>query len=348
MASPLGVGIVGCGWAAGSVCEAIDAIDGAVVAAAFDELPAAAAKLAGPRGATVQASLDDLLADPNVQLVYVGLPHHLLAAKAEAALQAGKHVLVEKPMALDPAQCRALGQLAEERGLTLCVFFELRKAGIITLARELVRGGAIGAVRAIRIETILDKKMTYWQSPVAGRRHWRSILAEAGGGVVLMNTVHQIDAVRSITGLEAVRVQGEIATLQAPDGVEVEDTAAATLRLSNGGVMSIVAAAHSPGAGEEEAITLDGEHGRIDIPSPWGEAPVRMFLRRPWGEHAAGKWIDLPTERPDFYALMVRDLVEAVRTGSPAPATAADAEAAVRIVFGIYQSAREGRAVDLG
>ena len=79
MAAPVGVGIVGCGWAAGSLCEAVDAIDDAVIAAAFDEVPSAAARLAEPRGATVHATMDALLADPNVQVVYVGLPHHLLA-----------------------------------------------------------------------------------------------------------------------------------------------------------------------------------------------------------------------------------------------------------------------------
>jgi predicted dehydrogenase len=348
MAAPVGVGIIGCGWAAGSLCEAVDAIDDAVIAAAFDEVPSAAARLAEPRGATVHATMDALLADPNVQVVYVGLPHHLLAGVAEAAILVGKHVLVEKPMALETAQCRALGRLAEESGLTLGVFFELRKAGTVSLARQVVSGGAIGEVRAIRVNTVIDKKMSYWQLSVTGRRHWRSTIAEAGGGVVLMNTVHQIDSLRFITGLEATRAQGEIATLQAPEGVEVEDTAAATLRLSNGGIMSIVAAAHSPGAGEEEAITIDGEHGRIDIPSPWGTTPVRLFLRRPWGEHAAGQWIDLPTPRHDFYAAMVKDFIDAARSGSPAPATAADAAAALGIVLAIYQSAREGRAVSIG
>ena len=130
------------------------------------------------------------------------------AKVAEAALRAGKHVLVEKPMALETAQCRALGRLAEESGLTLGVFFELRKAGTVSLARQIVSGGAIGEVRAIRVNTIIDKKMTYWQSPVTGKRHWRSTIAEAGGGVVLMNTVHQIDSLRFITGLEATRAPG--------------------------------------------------------------------------------------------------------------------------------------------
>ena len=348
MAEAFGVGVVGCGWAAGSIAEAIDTIDGAKIVAAHDEVLAAAAKLAEPRGATVHPTLAALLADPAVHLVYIGLPHHLLAGIAELALKAGKHVLVEKPMALDPAQCLALGRLAEERGLTLCVFFELRKSGLVTVARDLVSGGAIGAVRTIRITTVLDKKMTYWRSPVSGDLNWRTRVAEAGGGVVLMNSIHQIDSVLHITGVSATRAMGEVATLHAPDGVEVEDSAAGSVRLSNGGILSIVAAAHSPGAGEGESIGIDGEHGRIDIPSPWAaEASVRLFLRRPWKGHADGQWITIPTPKPDFYAAMVGDLVAAVRDGTPAPATASDAAAALSIVLAIYRSSREGRAIDL-
>ena len=347
MADALGVGLVGCGWAAGSVCEAIDAIDTAVVVAAFDTNPAAAAKLAEPRSAKVHATVEGLFADPKVQLVYIGLPHRLLAPTAETALKAGKHVLVEKPMALESAQCLALGKLADEKGLALCVFFELRKSGLVTVARELVAGGAIGEVRAIRILTNIDKKMAYWHGPT-GELNWRTRLAAAGGGVVLMNTIHQLDAALHITGVRAARVMGEIATLHAPTGVEVEDSGIGTVRLTSGGILSIVAAAHSPGAGDEDSIGIDGENGRIEIPSPWAaDAGVRLFLRRDWGGHAAGQWIKVPTPKPDFYAAMVGGLVDAVRTGSAPPATARDAAAAVSIILGMYQSSREGRAVTI-
>jgi UDP-N-acetyl-2-amino-2-deoxyglucuronate dehydrogenase len=152
-----------------------------------------------------------------------------------------------------------------------------------------------------------------------------------------------------ITGVKAARAMSEIATLHAPLGVEVEDSGAATVRLTNGGILSIVAAAHSPGAGDEDSIGIDGEHGRIEIPSPWApDASVRLFLRRDWNGHTAGQWIKVPTPKLDFYAAMVGDLVTAVRTGAPPPATAQDAAAAVSIILAIYQSSREGRAVTLG
>ncbi len=346
MAIPLGVGIVGCGRAASAVCEAIDATEGLEVVATFDEVADAAAALAESRAAMVHANLDDLLRDPRVAIVYVGIPHHLLADATEAALRSGRHVLCEKPMALDPARCLALGQLAADLGKTLGVFFEVREAGTVLTARQLVADGAIGAIHGIRVRTLIDKPQSYWRGR-DGSLNWRTRLAEAGGGVVLMNTIHQIDSVRFITGLEVTRASAETATFDAPKGVEVEDTASASLRLSNGGVMSIVAGAHIAGAADEEAVGLDGEHGRIEIPGPFAATPVRLFLRRPWDGHQAGLWIDVPTPRPEFYSAMIARFAEAVRTGIEPPATARDAAAALAVVQAMYASARDGRAVGL-
>src|SRR5581483_7517985 len=160
-------------------------------------------------GAAVSGSLDELLADPRVAVVYVALPHHLLGPTAERALAAGKHALVEKPLALDPAAVAALQRLAAEQGRTIAPVFELRPRGVV-------------------------------------RDGWRARRAEAGGGVVLMNSIHQLDLIRYLTGLSFVRAVAEVATAYAD--VEVEDTAAAVLRLSNGAIVGLAAAAHSPGA----------------------------------------------------------------------------------------------------
>src|SRR5581483_12476072 len=99
-------------------------------------------------GAAVSGSLDELLADPRVAVVYVALPHHLLGPTAERALAAGKHALVEKPLALDPAAVAALQRLAAEQGRTIAPVFELRASGVFREARRIVAGGAIGEVRA--------------------------------------------------------------------------------------------------------------------------------------------------------------------------------------------------------
>jgi UDP-N-acetyl-2-amino-2-deoxyglucuronate dehydrogenase len=343
---PLGVGIVGCGWAATDMARAIDALPTAVIAAAHDVNQDTAARLTARHGGALHTSLDDLLADQAVDVVYVAVPHHLLARTAHRVLSAGRHALVEKPMGIDEASVSALRYLAADRALALGVVFELRETGAVRQARQLVRAGAIGPVRAVRIRTIIDKPMTYWQSAPDRDAFdsWRAQRAKAGGGVVLANAIHQIDAVRYITGLSFVRAMAEVATSTAP--VEVEDSAAAALRLSNGAIASLVAAAHSPGTTLGENIEIDGELGRLDL-NPYGQGQVRLYLRQSWEGFPASEWIDLDPTSIDSHLELVRAFVQAVLTGSAPTATGEDAAAALATVLAIYRSAESGRAVEV-
>jgi len=241
------LGLVGCGWAAGEIVRASATLSTLQIVTAYDADPGRAAALAQKAGARVSSSLDAMLADPGIDAVYVGIPHNLLAPTVETALDAGKHVLAEKPLALDVATARRLGALADSKRLKLAVFFELRRAGTVERACQLVQQGAIGTPRFVRLRTLIDKRRSYYGEP--GAPNWRASLREAGGGVLLMNSIHQLDTLRYITGLDYVAAQGEIATFRAT--ADVEDAGSATLRLSNGGIVSIVASAHSPGANHE-------------------------------------------------------------------------------------------------
>lgn len=353
MTEPLGIGIVGCGGAAVDLVSAIDRLPGARLAAACDRVPALARELADPRGATVCRDLDALLADPGVEMVYVALPHDRLAPVARAALEADRHVLVEKPMALDVETILALERLGADRRRRIGVAFELRAAPAVVAARELLATGAIGDVRLVRVRTVIDKPARYWEAGPTGRvaDGWRSRRAESGGGVVLMNSIHQLDAVRCITGLELVRASAE---LDLRPGLDVEDRASASIRLSNGGVLNLVASASSPGARAEERIEIEGTLGRVDLPDLYAGGAARVFLRRPSGAIPAERWSDLratdvdPEGRPlEAETELLRAFVAAVRDGSPPLATAGDAAAALAAVLAIYESAALRRSIDI-
>jgi predicted dehydrogenase len=337
MSAIVGLGVVGCGWAASEIARVAASLPRLSIAAATDADAGRAAAYAASTGARQARDIDDLLADPAVTAVYVGVPHHLLAPIAERALNAGKHVLVEKPLALSSAEALRLGELAESKGLKLCVFFELRRSGSVEVARRLLAEGAIGQPRLVRIKTIIDKKRAYWGPPDAP--NWRTSKSHAGGGVLLMNSIHQLDMLRYITGLEYVRASGEIDTFTAP--AEVEDAGSATLRLSNGGIVSIVAAAHSFGAKDEETIEIDGDAGRLDLPYAFGTRPVRLFRT------SEATWTDIPTPTLDSHAEMLAAFVDAVIDGGDVPAGASDAAAAIATVQAIYRSAAEGRSIEI-
>jgi UDP-N-acetyl-2-amino-2-deoxyglucuronate dehydrogenase len=224
---------------------------------------------------------------------------------------------------------------------------ELRTSAVAREARRLVTGGAIGEVTSVRIRTVIDKPATYWQSGPRGlvNDSWRARRAEAGGGVVLMNSIHQLDLVRHVTGHSFVRASAEVATLHAD--VEVEDSAAAVLRLSNGGIASLAAAAHSPGATDEEQVEIDGTEGRIALPDPSGRGALRIFLRRPWEELPAGRRLDLDIGETDTYLELLRGFVLALTENKPPPVTVHDATQALATVLAIYESSATGRAVDI-
>ncbi len=333
----IGIGVVGCGWAAGEIARVVAEIPDAAIRVVHDSDAARAEAFAARSGARVAPDAAGVIGAADVDVVYVGLPHALLAGVVEAALAGGRHVLAEKPLALDPAEARRLGAAARIRGLALAVFFELRRAGTVEQGRRLVMEGAVGAPRLIRVRTIIDKADAYWGS--ADAPSWRGQRELAGGGVLLMNTIHQLDTLRYVTGLDFVSASGDIATLRAP--VEVEDAGSATLRMSNGALVNVVASAHSPGATREETVEIEGTAGRIDLPDPFGTAPIRLYRRD------EGKWRDIAVERPDSHRAMLLDVLRSIRDGTDVPAGAEDAAAAVAAVQAIYRSAAERRVIDI-
>jgi UDP-N-acetyl-2-amino-2-deoxyglucuronate dehydrogenase len=343
---PLGLGIVGCGGAAVDVARAATRTRSLSVVAVHDLDRALAAELAVATGARTHETLASLLADARVQIVYIAVPHHLLAPIATMALSVGHHVLVEKPMATTVEAIDDLDDLAQTRGLTLGVFYEMRFAPAAIAARTLVRGGAIGRIRAVRIRTLIDKPSDYWRGGLTGRSRstWRGDIARAGGGVVLMNASHQLDLVASITRLRVFRVAGTIGTFT--PGIEVEDTAAAAFMFSNGAIGSLTAGAHVPGAIDAETLEIDGSLGQLTLAPYAGRLAV--YLRRPWRDRPAGQWLEIEANGNDPFVPALRSFVRAVLAASRPVVGAPEARAVLATVQAIYLSAAEDRPVQLG
>jgi predicted dehydrogenase len=342
-------GLIGCGSAAVPVAQALAASALTAQTATYDLAPALARDLAERHGGTAHPTLAALLADPAVDAVYIAVPHHQLAPLAAQALQAGKHALVEKPLALSLAEADSLIALAEARGLALGVNYDLRQSSQARQARALVQGGAIGDLVAVRIQTVIDKSPDYWQVGLSGRwiNPWRASRAQAGGGVVLMNSSHQLDIARYVTGLEVTHVSGEIGTLTA--AVEVEDTASASLRYHTGAIGSLFAGAHLAGAEQGgEHIELYGREGQLRLPSLYGTDPVQLFLRREWGTPAlaAGTWHRLPAAPAAIYQATTDAFARAVQGGQAPSPSGRDARAILAIVLGLYRAA-ESQAVEV-
>jgi predicted dehydrogenase len=314
--------------------------------AVHDRDPGRARELSTGTGARVHDDLPALLTDPRVDAVYVALPHDLLAPTVVLALDAGRDVLVEKPAGISEAGIAEIRAAAARSGRSVGVAFELRFVAPVAVARDLVRAGAIGAVRLVRIRTLIDKPRWYWSSGPTGvvADPWRASRERAGGGVVLMNAIHQLDLVRTITGLDVVRVSGEIDA--GIPGVEVEDVAAATLRFDGGALGELVCNAHAPGIDGGETIEIDGTLGTIRLGDPYVAAPrLELFLREPWRHHRAGRWIAIEPARADPWSELLRSFAAALVSGRQPEPGIDDAEAALATVLAIYRAAAGGAVV---
>ncbi len=344
---PIRFGIVGCGSASVPVCEAIVASSLAELASVYDINTDLAQDLSQRFQVPAKETFNELVTDPKVDAVYVAVPHYLLAPLTMQALEAGKHTFTEKPLATSIQQVDMLISLAAAQKLALGVFYEMRYAPAHALARELIQAGAIGDIIGIQIQTLIDKPLTYWQSGYTARsvNPWRGIKAQAGGGVVLMNTSHLLDALAYITGLMVTSVSAEIGTLVS--NVEVEDTATATLRFNNGAIGSLIAGAHINGAHNEEYCSLYGTEGQLRLPDPYGHDPLRIYLKRPWGDFAAEQWHSIPMESVPVYQRAIEDFVQAVQSNKCVPIGAKAARQVLAVVLGMYQSAAEKRTISI-
>jgi predicted dehydrogenase len=146
-------------------------------------------------GVRTYAALDELLADPEIRLVSLCTPDHLHAEQACRVLAAGKHLLLEKPLALDMAGADAVGRAVEEAGKTFSVDYEFRLNPAVMKLKELINGGFTGPVEALSIH--------HFRTPFKRDKHRRWIQSlQNSGGLIVEETSHWLDLARYLSGLE--------------------------------------------------------------------------------------------------------------------------------------------------
>jgi predicted dehydrogenase len=185
-------GVVGLGGVVvDSVAPGILASPGSRLVACASRDPVKGLEVARPFGAErVYATHGELLADPEVDVVYIATPNALHKEAVLAAARAGKHVLCEKPLALSVADAREMGAACADAGVILRVAFQIRLEGMLHRVREIVRAGELGELRSIAFERT---------APLTQRGEWRHDLKQ--GGVLFDVATHLLDLVPWLTGL---------------------------------------------------------------------------------------------------------------------------------------------------
>ena len=234
MSDELGFGIVGTGMVARYHAQAIAATQGARLVAVCRD---AAADL----GVPCEPGLEALLARGDVDAVCLCSPSGLHAEQAVAAAQAGKHVLVEKPMALTLPEADAMIRACREADVRLGVVYQRRTDPVIRELHDAIRAGELGSLVLGTASVPYFRDSSYYESAA-----WRGTWALDGGGALMNQGIHLVDLLLWLMGGEAEVVGASGSALAR--AVEVEDTVVAALRFSNNARGSLVATtAASPG-----------------------------------------------------------------------------------------------------
>jgi len=319
MGKQIGVAMVGCGQIAEAHLKAVDALEGARLACAVDVEADRAESAAERYGApTWSTDYRDALKDGGVQAVVLCLPHDLHCAYTVQAAEAGKHVLVEKPMALDEVEAREMVDAAERASTVLSVGQSTRYFPSFQKAKALLEEGAIGCVR-----NVLHQR-TFWIERLSTA--WRRQTEACGGLYLPLFGSHDVDAVLWLLDECPSAVWGAVRAFSpVSDG---DSDGFIGLEFGDGKVASIAFATRC--AQQRAETVLVGDGGTLVVRRGEllrDEAPVELD----GGEGA--------------FQLQMRRFVEALREGTAPPAPGREVLRVVRTLDLVRKSGETGSAV---
>mgnify|MGYP001430964222 FL=1 len=220
-------GIIGAGMIGQFHGKAIEAMDGGELHSVFDLRADAAEQLAKQFGAKPFSDIDQFLADDELQVVTVGTPSGAHLDPSLAALRAGKHVICEKPLEVTPERIDLMMDAAEKNGVSLAAVLNRRFHPAMDAFKTAADKGRFGTLTSASAYVKWYRDQAYYDSAA-----WRGTWALDGGGALMNQSIHTIDALLYLAG-PVVSVQASTACLTHSD-IEVEDTAVAIVEFANG------------------------------------------------------------------------------------------------------------------
>jgi 1,5-anhydro-D-fructose reductase (1,5-anhydro-D-mannitol-forming) len=279
--------------------------------------------------ATSYPSVDALLADSDVDAVYISTTNELHKAQTVAAAAAGKHVLCEKPLALTLDDAREMVAACNSAGVVMGTNHHLRNAASHRRIREMVQSGAIGTPLYARVFHAV-----YLPPHLQG---WRLNKPSAGAGVILDITVHDADTLRFILGSEPVEA---VALSQQAGMAEggLEDGVMATVRFDNNTLAQLHDAFTVKFAGT--GLEIHGSEGSILGRDVMTQRPIgRVTLRNAQGES------DVPLDHENLYVRALRAFVRAIRGAGTPSATGEDGVRSLATALAVLEASQTGRRI---
>ena len=274
---------------------------------------------------------EGLLADPDVDAVYIPLPNHLHLEWAIAAVRTGKHVLCEKPLALTAADAERIVKAAEASGVRLMEAFMYRLHPSWLAVRELVASGRIGRLQSVQ------SWFSYYNDDPTNIRNIR----DAGGGALFDIGCYSVNLSRMLFNAEPERVQASL--VRDPDlGIDV--LASGLLTFPGGGTATFTCSIRSE---PDQRVHIYGTEGHISIGIPFNippDVPTRVFVTHGGDPPVAPNVERVTFDVADPYGAEADAFAASILDGSPIPIPPDDAVANLRVIERIVEAA-EGAAI---
>jgi predicted dehydrogenase len=346
----LGCAIVGCGMIARFHARALGDVPGTRVVALVGRTGANAEKMRQELGLTCDIATDlaQVLKRKDVDIVIISTPSGAHLEPAVAAANAGKHVVVEKPLEITLDRCDRIIDACDRNRVQLCTIFPSRFGDANIALKQAVTAGRFGRL------TLGETSCKWWRAQsYYDEGGWKGTRTLDGGGAMMNQAIHNVDLLLWMMG-PVTHVAGLTATL-AHELIEVEDTAVACLRFRNG-ALGVIQATTSVWPGLPKTIGIHGNRGSVvieqddlvrwefDPATPDDQATRARFAQK---TGASGGSSNPAAISHVGHARQLADFVAAIDQGRAPLVDGREGRRAVEVILGIYESNANGRLVEL-
>lgn len=340
----INIGIIGCGKIAQKrhIPEYLENVDANLVGF-YDLNQARAKEISETFGGTAFDSIEDLLADPSIDAVSVCTANHTHAAITIQALQAGKHVLCEKPMATKLEDCQGMVDAANKAGKVLVIGQNQRLTKTHKKARELIRNGEIGQIIGFRTTFGHGGPETWSIDP--GKNTWFFDKNIAVMGAMADLGIHKTDLLLFLSDQKIVETTAHLTTIdkRGADGelIKVDDTAICVYQLENGAIGTMTASWTFYGP-EDNTTIIYGTKGIMRLYED-PQFSIQLFLKG--GEKIYHEIDTIQTNENQTCSGVIDAFVESVITGQGGELAAEKVLESMKVIFASIESSQTGKTI---
>lgn len=344
----IGFGVVGTGMIAGFHAKALAAIPNARLVGAFDAVGERAQKFAAEQGCTAYTELDAMLANKDIHVVTICTPSGAHRDPAVAAAQAGKHLLVEKPLEITLARCDDIINACQKAGTLLGGILPSRFTPANLALKAAIDSGRFGRL------TLGDTYVKWWRTQqYYDQGGWRGTWKLDGGGAYMNQAIHNVDLLQWFMG-DVTEVCGLTATL-AHERIEVEDVGTAIVKFKNG-ALGTLEASTSVYPGLLKKTEIHGTEGSVIVEQDdillWdfkNAKPEDEEIRSSFARKSANTGGAADPSAISFvpHQRQFEDFIAAIESKRKPIIDGAAARKSVEIILAIYESSWTGRRVSL-